>query len=69
MKKINSNNNENNHNREKLNTISKKLRERNAEFKNSILKFDELIVFKNKSFQREFDCDMNELDKAVKHLF
>ncbi|MEP6928773.1 MAG: hypothetical protein ABI850_02130 [Flavobacterium sp.] len=46
-----------------------KLRERNAEFENGMLKLDDSIVSKNESFQREFNYDMDELDKAVKDLF
>lgn len=56
-------------NREKLKTMRGKLRERNAEFENGMLKLDDSIVSKNESFQREFNYDMDELDKAVKDLF
>lgn len=61
--------NELNQNHEKLKAMRKKLRERNAEFENGMLKFDDSIVSKNESFQREFNYDMDELDKAVKDLF
>ena len=61
--------NELNQNREKLKAMREKLFERNAEFENGMLKFNDSIVSKNESFQREFNYDMDELDKAVKNLF
>ncbi|MDA6071591.1 hypothetical protein NJT12_18370 [Flavobacterium sp. AC] len=61
--------NELSQNHEKLKAMREKLRERNAKFENGMLKFDDSIVSKNESFQREFSYDMDELDKAVKDLF
>lgn len=61
--------NELNQNHEKLKTMWEKLRERNTEFENGMLKFDDSIVSKNESFQREFNYNMDELGKAVKDLF
>jgi peptidoglycan hydrolase CwlO-like protein len=56
-------------NHEKLKTMREKLRERNSEFENGMLKFDDSVESKNESFQREFNYDMDELDKAVNDLF
>ncbi|WP_291143450.1 hypothetical protein [Flavobacterium sp. UBA7680] len=56
-------------NREKLKAMRTKLRERNMEFENGMLKLDDSLAFKNESFQREFDYDMDQLDKAFKDLF
>ncbi|MEO6175800.1 MAG: hypothetical protein ABIP27_11685 [Flavobacterium circumlabens] len=56
-------------NREKLKIMRSKLRDRNMEFENGLLKFDDSIASKNESFQREFNYDMDELSKAVKDLF
>ena len=56
-------------NGDQLKRMRDKLRERNAEFQNGMLKFDDSIESKNESFQREFNYDMDELDKAVKDLF
>lgn len=61
--------NELSQNHEKLKAMREKLRARNTEFENGMLRFDDSVVSKNESFQREFSYDMDELDKAAKDLF
>jgi hypothetical protein len=53
----------------KLQAIKLKLQQSDTDFNNDIKSFDASVISKNKSFEREFTHDMNELGTAFKDLF
>lgn len=55
--------------RAKLHDLKEKLHQRNITFEKDIDKFDETVVSRNESFEREFKHDMNELGTAFTDLF
>ncbi len=58
-----------NQTQEKLNALKVKLNQRNADFENDLIKFDESVSVKNESFKREFRHDLDEFGTSVKDLF
>ena len=55
--------------RQKLDELKNRLQQKNAEFNESLQKFDSTVVSKNQSFEREFNHDIHELGTAFKDLF
>jgi len=58
-----------NRTKQRLEVLKEKLKKRNDEFENDANKFDEKVVLKSQSFQREFKHDMKEMGNAFKNLF
>lgn len=54
---------------EKISERNEALRQRSVQFEADLKKFDETVISKNESFQREFKRDMDELGTAIKNLF
>ena len=54
---------------EKNNALKDKLTQRGKDFKEDVIDFNEAAKANEKSFEREFTHDMNELGTALKDLF
>ncbi len=54
---------------EKISEQKEKLNRKSLQMEADLKKFDENLISRNESFQREFQRDMNELGTAIKNLF